>query len=113
LKAHALDRLRRIEGQADPLSAWRSSAPARSCPETESRLDRVAVSFRSNLDVAHFLQIEPLTTICCLAQKRTWIENAFPHGHHYRAFFGLSLAGSKGSTERLGQFGIEGLESLY
>ena len=71
----------------------------------------------SIIDLAQFLQIEPLTIICCLAGKRTWIENAFPHDiitapslAYYRSFFGLSLAGSEGSTERFGQLGIEGLE---
>jgi hypothetical protein len=79
LEAHTLDRLRRVERQADPLFARRSRASARSCPETESRLNRVARSFRSNLDFAQFLQIEPLAIIWCIAGKRTWTENAFPH----------------------------------
>jgi hypothetical protein len=63
LEAHALDRLRLIKRQPDPLFARRSSAPARSCSEIESRFSGVAVRFRSNLDLSQFLQIEPLVTI--------------------------------------------------
>jgi hypothetical protein len=63
LEADALDRLRRIKHQPHPLFARRSSAPARSCSEIESRFNRVAVRFRSNLDLSQFLQIEPLVTI--------------------------------------------------
>jgi hypothetical protein len=35
---------------------------ARSRSESEGRFNRVAVSFRSNLDFGHFLQLEPLAT---------------------------------------------------
>ena len=58
-----LDRLRLVERQPDPLFARRSSAPAQAYSEIESRLNRVAVRFRSNLDLGQFLQIEPLVTI--------------------------------------------------
>src|ERR1035441_4471712 len=71
--------MRLVESQPNPLFAWASSAPARSRSEIESRFNRVAVSFRSNLDLGQFLQIEPLATIWCVAGKWNWTENAFPH----------------------------------
>lgn len=74
-----MDRLRLIEDKPDLLFARTSSPPARSCSEIESRFNRVAVSFRSNLDFGQFLQIEPLATIWYVVGKRSWTENAFPH----------------------------------
>jgi hypothetical protein len=79
LEAHALDRLRLIKRQPDPLFARRSSAPARSRPKIEGRFNRVAVRFRSNLDLGQFLQIEPMVTIWCTVGKQGWAENAFSH----------------------------------
>lgn len=69
LEEHALDRLRPIKRQPHPLFAPRSSAPARSRSEIESRFSRVAVRFRSDLDLGQFLEIEPLLTIWCIAGK--------------------------------------------
>ena len=65
-----MDRLRLIKDQPDPLFAWRSSAPARSCAVIENRFNRIAVSFRSDLNFGPVPQVEPLAIVCCDAKKR-------------------------------------------
>jgi hypothetical protein len=52
-----------IADQPHQLFACRTSAPAQSDSEIESRLHRVAVGFRGNLNLGQFLQIEPLASI--------------------------------------------------
>lgn len=57
LEAHVTDRLRLIEDHPDPLYAWRSSAPTRSCSEIENSFNRVAVGFRSDLNLGKVLEL--------------------------------------------------------
>jgi hypothetical protein len=59
----------RFRAKRDSLFTRRSSAPARSRSKAESRFNRVALGFRSDLYCGQFMQIEPLATVCGVVRE--------------------------------------------